>query len=523
MNPRFSVLLVNPAVRRPTACGNERYLLGSGIRFPWSMLKSPDKRPRFSIFPMFLGYAAAALECARFDVKVIDAVPINLTDAELDRRVREAAPDLIVFEPNSSVVSDVEAIATRLKALGGARIAFVGTHATAECFAVMSECEAVDFCLIGEFEHGLVDLASDLAAGGDGARVAGVARRDADGRFVKPDGRARAVDDLDALPPPARHLFPAWFEPDHTAYFDGFNQFRPAYDMHATRGCPYRCNFCAWVHVLYRDEPQRLRAPEAVVDEMEMLVARYGAREIYFDDDNFSANRKWVVALCDELVRRGRPVRWSALTDAIALNEGLLERMADAGCIGIKFGLDSADSEVLRTTNKPLRVSRVAGLVERCRRLGIKTHMTVVLGLAGETRASLDRTFRFACDQDIDSIQLSVATPIPGTPLYEGLKREGKLHVSRWDDLDGYSSAVMEYADFPREYLEDFVAHAHTRWLRSRLRHPLWVYRQLKYLARLGAGQGLPGLARRVHRLYRLVLGDTSVVGCGGCRKTLRH
>ena len=286
--------------------------------------------------------------------------------------------------------------------------------------------------------------------------------------------------------------------------------------MHATRGCPYRCNFCAWVHVLYRDEPQRTRSPAAVVDEMEMLVERYGAREVYFDDDNFSANRKWVESLCAELIRRGNPVRWSALTDAIALNDGMLERMAEAGCIGIKFGLDSADSEVLRSTNKPLKVSRVAPLIARAKALGIKTHMTVVLGLSGETKASLDRTFGFACAQDIDSIQLSVATPIPGTPLYEGLKRDGKLHMKRWDDLDGYSTSVMEYEDFSREYLEEFVAHAHTRWLRSRMRHPGWLYRQLKYLARLGAGQGVPGLVKRVHRLYRLAIGDTSVRGVWG-------
>lgn len=519
----MKVLITNPAVRRATECGNERYLLGSGIRFPWSMLKSPDKRPRFSIFPMFLGYAAAVLEGDGIDVKVIDAVPINLSDADFEQRVQEATPDLIVFEPNSSVITDIEFIATRAKASTGARIAFVGTHATAECFQVMNECDAVDFCLIGEFEYGLLDLARDLENGGNGSGLAGVARRNADGAFVKPEGRARAVDDLDALPPPARHLFPAWFEPDHTAYFDGFNQFRPTYDMHATRGCPYRCNFCAWVHVLYRDEPQRTREPAAVVDEMEMLVERYGAREIYFDDDNFSANRKWVESLCAELIRRGKPVRWSALTDAIALNGGMLERMAEAGCIGIKFGLDSADSEVLRSTNKPLKVSRVAGLIDKARELGIKTHMTVVLGLSGETKVSLDRTFGFACEQDIDSIQLSVATPIPGTPLYEGLKRDGKLHLARWDDLDGYSTSVVEYDDMSAAYLEEFVAHAHTRWLRSRLRHPSWVYRQLRYLARVGAGQGVPGLVRRVHRLYRLAIGDTSVVGCGGCRKTLRH
>ena len=85
----MNVLILNPAVRRATECGNERYLLGSGIRFPWSILKRPDERPRFSIFPMFLGYAAAVLERAGIDVKVIDAVPINLSGDELERRTVE--------------------------------------------------------------------------------------------------------------------------------------------------------------------------------------------------------------------------------------------------------------------------------------------------------------------------------------------------------------------------------------------------------------------------------------------------
>ena len=99
--------------------------------------------------------------------------------------------------------------------------------------------------------------------------------------------------------------------------------------------------------------------------------------------------------------------------------------MAEAGCIGIKFGLDSADSEVLRTTNKPLKVSRVASLIETARRLGIKTHMTVVLGLSGETKASLDRTFRLrvraghrldpAVGRDADPGHAAVRGPEGGT------------------------------------------------------------------------------------------------------------
>ncbi|MFK7893499.1 MAG: radical SAM protein [Granulosicoccus sp.] len=517
----MNILIANPAFRRDMGDGLERFLLGAGIRFPWSMLKHKGKRPRFAIFPMFLGYTAALLEKDGLKVSALDGVPLDIDDATFIERAIEAQPDVIVLEPNSAVITDLLALVKILKEKTQASILLVGTHVTAEYRQIIASHPEVDYIIRGEFEYGVLDLIKALREQTPLDAVAGLVYREADGQAPVKVELARKVDSLDDLPRPARHLFPAWFDPDMRAYKDGFYQASPAFDMHATRGCPYSCNFCAWVHVLYEDGSQRLRNPIAVADEMEYLEREHGAKEIYFDDDNFSANRKFVHALCDELLRRNSTIRWSALTDAIALNDGLLEKMASAGCIGIKFGLDSADSEVLRTTNKPLKVSRVHNIVRQASRLGIKTHMTVVLGLAGETRESLERTFKFACDLDIDSIQISIATPMPGTPLYDDLKSAGKLSFSHWDELDGYASTVIQYDDFSRQYIEGFVADAHTRWLRSRMKHPAWLLRQLRYLGRLGAKAGIGGLYRRVGRFYRIVSGDSTACGCAGNRSAV--
>jgi radical SAM superfamily enzyme YgiQ (UPF0313 family) len=329
-------------------------------------------------------------------------VPLDLHEDEFERRAIECKPDVVVFEPNSAVITDVLRTARSIKAKTGAIIVMVGTHVTAEYRSLIAQSDEVDYIVRGEFEYGVLDLLNALQAGGPVDGVPGIVWRESDGKAPVKVEYARGVDCLDDLPLPARHLFPAWFDADMTAYKDGFYQGLPAFDMHAIRGCPYSCNFCSWVHVLYQKGSQRLRAPRSVVDEMEYLATEHGAREIYFDDDNFSANRKFVHAFCDELSNRGSKIRWSALTDAIALNDGLLEKMAAAGCVGIKFGLDSADSEVLRNTNKPLKVSRIHDIVSKASKLGTKTHMTVVLGLSGETRQSLERTFGFSCDLDID-------------------------------------------------------------------------------------------------------------------------
>lgn len=518
----MNVLIANPACRRKMDNGLERYMMGSGIRFPWSLLKQENSRPRFSMFPMFLGYAAALLEQQGFTVGVIDGVPLNLSDDDFEQRALAFAPDVIVVEPNSAVVDDVLRLVTRVCDQCNASLVVIGSHVTAEYRQLFAQYPAVAYGVSGEFEYGLLDLLQQLRNDGSVTDIKGAIYRDENGK-TQSNGIAPAVEDLDALPVPARHLFPAYFDNDINAYHDGFNQLSPAIDMHATRGCPYRCNFCVWVQVLYRNGQQRLRSPSAVVDEMVQLSKAYGAKEIYFDDDNFTANKKFVDALCDELIQRKINIAWSALADAIALNESMLDKMARAGCIGLKFGLDSADSEVLRKSNKPLKVSRVDGLVKRARQLGIKTHMTVVLGLSGETRETLQRTFDFSCQLDIDSIQYSLATPIPGTQLYDGLKKEHKLNFRRWDELDGYSSSVIVYEDFDRSYIENFMMDVHTRWLRARLRHPVWVLRQTRYLARLTRVQGLTGLTRRLGRGARLLAGDTAKVGITQNKRVLRY
>lgn len=508
----MKILIGNPACRRAMDNGLERYMMGSGIRFPWSLLKPANSKPRFSMFPMFLGYAAALLENDGFDVAVIDGVPLNLSDEDYEQRALDFNPDVIVVEPNSAVVDDVLLQLQRIRAHSAATIIVIGSHVSAEYRQLFQQYDVVDYAVAGEYEYGLLSLLQHLRDNQPVTALAGIIYRDENG-LAHSNGIAPAVEDLDALPVPARHLFPAYFNTDINAYHDGFNQLSPAIDMHATRGCPYRCNFCVWVQVLYRNGNQRLRTPSAVVDEMLLLEKTYGAREIYFDDDNFTANKKFVHQLCDEILRRNLSIKWSALADAIALNEAMLEKMAAAGCIGLKFGLDSADSDVLRKSNKPLKVSRVDGLVRKAKALGIKTHMTVVLGLSGETRETLQRTFDFSCKLDIDSIQYSLATPIPGTTLYEGLKKEQKLHFKRWDELDGYSSSVIVYEDFDRNYIETFMTDVHTRWLRARLRHPLWVLRQSRYLIRLTRVQGWSGFVRRVRRGARVLVGDTARVG----------
>jgi radical SAM superfamily enzyme YgiQ (UPF0313 family) len=292
--------------------------------------------------------------------------------------------------------------------------------------------------------------------------------------------------------------------------------------MHTSRGCPFNCNFCLWVQTLYENKKQRFFSTERVVDEMQMLIDRYGAREIYFDDDNFTGNRKHVSSLCSEIKRRKLKIAWSAMADAIALNVELLDEMADAGCIGIKFGLDSADIKVLDNINKPLNTSRLESIIDHAKKRKIKTHMTVVFGLTGETKTTLNKTFNYSCKLDIDSIQYSIATPCPGTAMYNDLKSRDLIAANKWDDFDGANTTVVKYSDFSQQYLNNFMAQSHSRWIRAKLKDPIWVFRQVLYLERIIRGQGIKGIIKRFKRASRLIAGDAATIDTTGKSQSLR-
>jgi radical SAM superfamily enzyme YgiQ (UPF0313 family) len=515
------ILIANPAFVRNLGSGLERYMLGAGMRFPWSLLKRPDERPRYAMFPLFMAYAAALLEREGFEVRVIDAVPLNLRLPELIERVRECRPDALLLEPNAAIIDDTLALLQRLRAVSNATFVLAGTHATATARDLLAQHRIVDVVLLGEYERAALNLMKALRDGQPIAALAGVACRDERGGLVI-NPRAEAIAPLDDLPYPARHLFPAYFDTGMAAYRDGFCQHSPSFHMHTSRGCPFQCNFCDRIQVLFASNRQRYFSARRIVDEMEHVKAA-GAREIYFDDDNFTTNKAHVIALCDEIVRRRVGVPWSAMCDAIALTPQLLAKMAAAGCIGIKFGLDSADARVLHQIRKPLKLANLEQVVAAARRLRIKTHMSVVLGLTGETAETLQRTFDYACTIDIDSVQFSLATPLPGTTMFAALQTQGALTAQGWSEYDGANTAVMRYEHLSKPYLEAFMAQSHSRWLRAKFRQPRWLLRQLRFVARTAGSQGLPGVWGRIVRAAQLLRGDAVPVRVEGELKTMRY
>jgi len=507
-----TVLLANAPTRVPQASGRELFFVKAGSRWPFSVEKREAEACRYVPFPFSLAYLAALLERESLPVEVLDAVALNMPHAEFVARCTKIRPQVIVMEAATPTIEADLALARELKAATGALIALTGAHTTVFPLETLRAEESVDWILKGEYElNGLEAIRVHLAGGEDrearlGA-VPGLARavRNGSGERQAVDGPpGQPIKDLDALPFPARHLFPTREAPSMWNYWDGFCQRRPAVQMHSSRGCPYKCTFCLWISVIYEQGPYRTFSPKRIVDEMVEVVNRYRAREIYFDDDIFTVKESHVLAFCQEILDRKLDVAWSVMGDAMAVTEKSIDAMARAGCIGMKFGVESADTDVLRKLRKPVKIDKVRKVAGWCASRGIKTHATITFGLEADTPETMQKTLDFCCSLSVDSIQFSTTTPFPGTEHYRNAKAAGLIDDGDWRKFDGARSSVLKFASMTPEYVESFAMRAPSVWLRARIKDPAWLARQTKYFARVARDQGIPGLARRVERGYRL-------------------
>ena len=495
----MTVLLANSPTREKLRGEQERFFVKAGSRWPFSIQKNERESCRYVPFPFSLAYLAALLEREQIPVEVYDGVALNVDRATFLERCVSYKPSLIIMEATTPTIDDDLALCRELKARTGARIALAGAHPTHFALPLLHEHSYVDWVLKGEYELNALAAIQALRAESEAAlaAVGGLVRRR--GAEVIEGPKGQPIMNLDALPFPARHMFPTRQAPTMWPYWDGFCQRRPAVQMHSSRGCPFKCTFCLWISVIYEQGPYRVFSGKRIVDEMEHVIATYGAKEIYFDDDIFTVKEDHVLDVCREITARGLRVNWSVMGDAMAVTERAIDAMANAGCIGMKFGVESANKEVLKKLRKPVKLDKVRNVVNWCALRGIKTHATITFGLEGDTPQTMQETLDFSCSLPVDSIQFSVTTPFPGTEHYARANKEKRI-IGRFRDFDGAHSSVLRFDNMTAQYVAEFAERASSIWLRARLKDPAWISRQVTYMLQTTRDQGLQGARRRARR-----------------------
>ena len=400
-------------------------LLTQNRQFQWF------SRPTY-IFPVVPATAATMLKQAGHEVLFLDGIAAELDEVEFERRLVQFAPDYVVFETKTPVVKRHWAYVEKFRPLlNGARFVLVGDHVTALPEESMSS-SSVDFILTGgDWDFLLKNL---VESAGDASKYEpGIWYRD--NGEVKSTGRFRLDHDLNSAP---------WIDRDlvHWELYAKKNgNFRrtPGTYIMSGRDCWHaKCTFCSWT-TLY--PAYRTRDPIDVVNEIEMLVEKYGIREL-MDDSGSLPVGSWLETFCNELIRRGLPKR---LRIDCNMRFGRLTAddyrlMRKAGFRLVLFGVESANQETLDRFVKKLRVEDVEKGAAWASQAGLDVHLTFMFGHAWEGPKEIANTVALArkllANGHASTLQCTLTIPYPGTPLFKELKEHDGLHTLDWDEYD---------------------------------------------------------------------------------------
>lgn len=394
-----------------------------------------------------VAYLAALSEKHGDEVRVYDQ---DIEDVALEDVVREYQPDIVGITSNTPQVKQGWLAARQVKSvLPNAVVVQGGPHVSAlpEESAARSE---IDIVVRGEGETTWLDVCGAIARAKAHnsqwrveealdpqskilASVLGISYQTPQGK-IRHNGERPAIASLEELPFPAYKFFK----------LERYTSLQPAVDtvergksfsMMTSRGCPYRCTFCSQSVMA---EKWRGRSPESVAAEFAHLIHDWGAQEIGILDDSANIDRKRMRAMCEKLIEEKlNTVPW-ILINGIRANLAdteTLELMKEAGCKRVAFGVETGDEEILESIDKRVTHDQIREAFRNAKQVGLETVGFFIIGLPGDTEATMNKTIDFACELDPVVANFSMMTPYPGTKVWEQVHRNGGRMLMRdWDD-----------------------------------------------------------------------------------------
>ncbi len=370
-------------------------------------------------------YLAAVLRENGFEVNVLDCQASGVAYDYVERELEREKPDIVgitsttlTYKPALRIAKIAKAVCPDLLVVLG------GCHVTFWDFEALRECPYADVVVRKEGELTLLDIARKVQAGESLQGVLGITYRK-NGEIIRSQDRPY-IENLDKLPFPAHDLLPI----EHLRKKGGL-----IFPVMTSRGCAFWCDFCTAVRMFGRK--YRTRSPRNIADELERLESECSAEEVAFCDDLFTFDQERVRKLCLEIIRRRLDLKWTCGTRVDMVSRDLLVLMKRAGCMGVWFGVESGSQGILDKMHKNISVAQTVRAFKWAREIGLRTLAQVIIGFPGETKQSAWETVRLVEMISPDEAGFyNVATPFPGTPLYDMVIKNGWLKVKDFEKYD---------------------------------------------------------------------------------------
>ncbi len=412
--------------------------------------------------PLGTLYAAALMRRYNYEVSLFDTMFID-DPALVTAAISDNRPDFfVIYDDGFNYLTKMcltnmrEAAFSmcKLAKANGCTVIVSSSDATDNYTAYLAE--GADFIIIGEAEHTLLELANQLKSGEPGPdAILGLAYKN--GRDIIKTPTRPVLRDLDSLP------LPAWDLVDMELYRDSWLK-KAGYfslNMCTTRGCPFKCNWCA--KPIYGNR-YNSRSPQNVLKEIKLLKEQYNIDHIWFCDDIFGLKPGWIQELAMLLEEEKLSIHFKIQSRADLLNdEEVVEALARAGCETAWIGAESGSQKILDAMDKGITVKQIQGAAELMKRHGIKPCFFIQFGYPGEDRDDIDLTINMINGLLPFEIGISVSYPLPGTVFYNRVKAELKKKTN-WTDSD--EMALMFSNTFPASYYKQLHNYVHKNYRR---------------------------------------------------------
>jgi radical SAM superfamily enzyme YgiQ (UPF0313 family) len=350
------------------------------------------------LMPLGLSYIAGLLEHNGYEVQILDLLVSKYSREKIARKLVDYQPDIVGITSVTLNYPTASDILRHCKSVNKDITTVIGgPHVTFSAVETLAEAPWIDIVVRGEGEQTMLEIVK----GKRPEDIKGIAYRTNGSTNLTED--RPLIDKLDELPPPARHLFP----------LSRYHALDSPLSLVSGRGCPFSCIFC--------------------------VGSRMGGRRVRYrniENDHFTVNHSHLHAVCDEIMLRGLKFEWHAFSRVDTVNPQVMQKMKNAGCTYMCYGVESGNQQILNTIKKKINLQKVREAVEMARDAGIHVQASFILGLPGETRETLMQTIDFA--QQLDTFYgLHVLAPFPGTEVRDNAAEYGiEILTDDWAKYD---------------------------------------------------------------------------------------
>ncbi|OGI15855.1 hypothetical protein A3K63_00640 [Candidatus Micrarchaeota archaeon RBG_16_49_10] len=397
-------------------------------------------------YPFWLAYTAGVLLEAKKEVMLIDSIAKRDTFESALEKVKRFSPNLLVATTTTGTLyADIKFLESVKKELKKCKTVLAGSHVTALPEETLKISNSIDFITRGEFEYTVFELSEALEGQKNFESIKGLSYRKG-GKIINNPGR-EPITCLDKIPFVSK-VYKKFLNPQDYRYALALH---PMTQIWTSRGCPNMCNFCVYPHQ-FTLKDFRVRSPKNVVDEVEWISKNLPEiKEFFFEDDTFTIDQERVHRICEEIQRRRLKVTWSCNV-RVSTSYETLRRMKEAGCRIVIVGYESGDQNVLNTIKKGTTLKQAEEFTRNAKKVGLKIFGCFMIGLQGDDKVSVEKTFNFAKKINPDMVFFQQAVPFPGTAFYNWVKEMGYLNAKDWDewiDDNGQLRCLVDYPDLP--------------------------------------------------------------------------